>query len=98
MNCVIIAADSLPRGGNLSVRTSEAAAKPGFLITGTGPAPRLNEEAARVLRGEATAPSDGRSVQSYLTYRLARGLNTRLECHAGESTVTLAAGEGLAPR
>lgn len=93
MNCVVIAADTLPRGGNLSVKTADNPASPGFLITGTGQSARLNEEVARLLRGDPALPSDGRSVQSYLTYRLARLLRTELACRAAEGTVTLAAGE-----
>lgn len=92
MNCVVIAADTLPRGGTLSVKTSDDAAGPGFLISGVGQSARINEEVTRALRGEPVLPSDGRSVQSYLTYRLANVLHTQLELHAGEGTVTLAAG------
>lgn len=93
MNCVVIAADTLPRGGNLSVKTTDNTAGPGFLITGIGQSARLNEDVGRVLCGETALPSDGRSVQSYLTYRLAKLLNTELVLHAGEGTVTLAAGK-----
>jgi len=93
MNCALIAADTLPRGGNLSVKTSDNPSRPGFLLTGTGQSARLNDEVARVLRGDPALPSDGRSVQAYLTYRLATVLHTEVACHAGEGTVTLAAGE-----
>ena len=93
MNCVVVAADTLPRGGAISVKTSESTGAPGFLITSTGQGARLNEEVARVLRSEPSIPSDGRSVQSYLTYRLANGLHTELALNASDGTVTLAAGE-----
>ncbi|HLY04848.1 MAG TPA: histidine phosphotransferase family protein [Rhizomicrobium sp.] len=97
MNCVIIAADTLSRGGNVSVKTSAGGAAPGFLITATGQTPRLNDEVTRVLGGEPATPSDGRSIQSYLTYRLAKILHTELSLHAGEGTITLAAGEMVSP-
>lgn len=93
MNCVVIGADALPRGGNLSVKTSSAGARPAFLITGTGQGARLNEDVARVLSGESGVACDGRSIQSWLTYRLAKGLHSRIAIDVGESTVTLAAGE-----
>lgn len=92
MNCVVIAADTLPRGGKLSVQTSDGAETPWFLITATGQNARLQEEVARVLRGEPGLPSDGRSVQSYLTYRIANLLGTRISADAREGTVTVAAG------
>lgn len=101
MNCVVIAADTLPRGGKLSVKTSGSAEKPWFLIAGAGQNARLQEEVARVFRGEPGLPSDGRSVQSYLTYRIANVLDTRVAIDAGEGTVTVAAGESVsqdAPR
>ena len=97
MNCVVIAADSLSRGGSVSVRTSAGADKPGFLISAAGQTPRLNEEAARAFLGEPTLPTDGRSVQSYLTYRLARILNTQLALTVGEGAITIAAGEAVLP-
>jgi histidine phosphotransferase ChpT len=95
MNCVVIAVDALPRGGSVSVKSTDGTAAPGFLVTGAGQGARLNEEVARVLRSEPILPSDGRSVQSYLTYRLATVLHTRLVLHAGEGSVTLAAGEAV---
>jgi len=97
MNCVVVAADALPRGGTISVKTSDSTGAPGFLITSVGQGARLNEEVARVLRSEPSIPSDGRSVQSYLTYRLANGLQTELALNASEGTVTVAAGEMASP-
>jgi histidine phosphotransferase ChpT len=93
MNCAIIAADALPRGGIVSVKASENAANPGFVVSATGQSARIQEEVAHVLRGEPTLPLDGRSIQSYLTYRLARLLHTQLVLNTGEGRITLAAGE-----
>lgn len=93
MNCLIIAADTLSRGGNVSVKTSPGEGNPGFLVSADGQSPRLNEEVLRMLRGEPVLPSDGRSVQSYLTYRLAQVLQTDLALTTGENTFTIAAGE-----
>jgi histidine phosphotransferase ChpT len=98
MNCAIIAADALPRGGNVSVKASESAAKPGFVVSATGQSARVHEEVARVLRGDPSLPLDGRSIQAYLTYRLAQILHTQLALHTSEGTVTLSAGEPLSER
>ena len=98
MNCAIIAADALPRGGNVSVKASENASKPGFVITATGQGARINEEVAPLLRGEPSLALDGRSIQSYLTYRLAKLLHTRLVLNTGEGSITLAAGAMVSDR
>lgn len=98
MNCAIIAADALPRGGHVSVSISESAAKPGFVVSATGQNVRVNEEVARMLRGEPSLPLDGRTIQSYLTYRLANVLRTQLVLHAGEGAVKLSAGEPVSER
>ena len=93
MNSILVAADALPRGGDVSVKTSADAAVPGFLISATGQSARVPEEVARVLCGAPTLPLDGRTIQPWLTHRLAELLNTRLTLESGEGAVTLAAGD-----
>ena len=93
MNSVLVLADALPRGGDVSVKTSADAAVPGFLIGATGQSARVPEEVARVLCGAPTLPLDGRTIQPWLTHRLAELLNTRLTLESGEGAVTLAAGD-----
>jgi len=97
MNCAIIAADALPRGGQVSVKISGSAI-PGFVVSATGQNARVHEEVARVLRGEPSLPLDGRTIQSYLTYRLANVLHTQLVLHIGEGAVKLSAGEPVSER
>jgi histidine phosphotransferase ChpT len=92
MNSALIAADALPRGGTLSVATAIKAV-PGFFITASGQSARVHDEVVRVLRGEPNLPLDGRSIQPFLTYRLARLLNTRLELTSSDNAITLTAGE-----
>jgi histidine phosphotransferase ChpT len=94
MNSVLVAADALPRGGNLSVRTSTDAAVPGFRISATGQNARVLDEVARVLGGAPTLPLDGRTIQPWLTHRLAELIKTRLVLESAEGSVTLAAGDG----
>jgi|SRR5205085_2890307 len=97
MNCAIIGAGALPRGGHVSVRISGSAI-PGFVVSATGQNARVHEEVARVLRGEPSLPLDGRTIQSYLTYRLANVLHTQLVLHTGEGAVELSAGEPVSER
>ena len=91
MNASVIAADCLPRGGTMVIETSSDPAVRGFKITATGQGARMNGEVERSLRGE-TAVGDARSVQSALTWRLAKGVNAGLTITAQEGRVELAAG------
>lgn len=93
MNCAVIAADALPRGGTVSVTTVADLAPPAFTIEATGQGARIHEEISRVLHGEPSLPFDGRSIQPYLTYKLATLLNTPIRITCGENSVMLAAGE-----
>ena len=86
MNAVLIVTDCLPRGGTVTVERSEGQGLLRFCITGAGPMVRLPPETERALAGESGAGLDGRSVQPYLTSRLAKNLGARL------SAVTTGAG------
>jgi histidine phosphotransferase ChpT len=84
MNTVLVAGDCLPRGGTINVERPPGAAPQRFSISGKGVLVRLTPETERALAGETVA-LDGRSVQPYLTSRLARNLGAKF------STLTTAA-------
>lgn len=90
MNAVVVAAESLPRGGTVRVETSPHGSAPEFRIHASGQGARVLDEVERALRGEPVAPLDGRSIQPFLTHRLAQNLNTALAltCREGEVEVT----------
>ncbi|MGB8363012.1 MAG: histidine phosphotransferase family protein [Rhizomicrobium sp.] len=92
MNATLLAADSLPRGGNVRVETSADPAAPSFTVRATGQNARVLDEMERAARGEPVAPIDGRSIQPFLTHKLARSLNAGLTLMAREGMVELAAG------
>ncbi|HUO93131.1 MAG TPA: histidine phosphotransferase family protein [Rhizomicrobium sp.] len=92
MNATLLGADSLPRGGQVLVQTSSDAASPSFTVRATGQNARLLEEVEHAVRGEPSAPVDGRSIQPLLMHKLARSLNVGLKLSAGEGVVTLVAG------
>jgi len=92
MNSTLLAADSLPRGGNVTVETSNDPAAPSFKVRATGQGARILEEVDKAVRGEPNGPIDGRSIQPYLTHKLARGLNAGLTVSAYDSVVELIAG------
>jgi histidine phosphotransferase ChpT len=92
MNATLLAIDSLPRGGHVTVETSANPAAPGFTVRATGTHARLLEEVEKAALGEPSAPLDGRSIQAYLTNKLARGVNAGLTLSAREGVVELVAG------
>jgi histidine phosphotransferase ChpT len=92
MNVVLAAADCLPRGGRIMVETTGTPAAPAFRISATGMVTRLLPEAEHALAGEPTGLLDGRSIQPYLTYQLAKGLNARLTVTSLPNEISFAAG------
>ena len=92
MNTVLVAADCLPRGGTLKVATSSDPAQPSFTISAGGPVARITADMERALLGEPGGGLDGRSIQPYLTYQLARGLNAGLTTSTAEGEVQFVAG------
>jgi histidine phosphotransferase ChpT len=93
MNSVLCAADCLPRGGRVEVETAgDTATRPSFRIRASGMVARLGAEAEQALRGETSNGMDGRSIQPYLTFQLAKGLNVMLTAIPGEGEVRFAAG------
>lgn len=92
MNAVLVAADSLPRGGKVYVETSGEAQVPKFTIRAAGTVARLTPEVERALTGEPAGALDGRSIQPYLTYQLSHNLSAALNLGSGEGEVRLAAG------
>jgi histidine phosphotransferase ChpT len=92
MNVVLAAADCLPRGGRIMVETTGTPASPAFRISATGMVTRLLPEAEHALAGEPTGLLDGRSIQPYLTYQLAKGLNARLTVTSLPNEISFAAG------
>ena len=92
MNATLLASDGLPRGGNVRVETSADGAAPGFTVRASGQGARMLEEVEKAMRGETGTALDGRSVQAYLTHKLARGLNAGLTLTAREGQIELVAG------
>jgi histidine phosphotransferase ChpT len=79
MNGVMLAADSLPRGGHVEVGTSDAGALPCFRIHARGPAVKLMEQVKDTALGDGTPDQvDARTIQPLLLHRLAATLGTDL--------------------
>jgi histidine phosphotransferase ChpT len=91
MNATLLGADSLPRGGQVLVETASDPAQPSFTVRARGQNARLLGEVENAVRGEPSAPIDGRSIQPLLIYKLSHALGTTLTVHASEGMVELVA-------
>jgi histidine phosphotransferase ChpT len=92
MNTVLAAADCLPRGGRVTVETTDKGLAPSFRIIAAGTIVRLMPESESALLGEPAGMLDGRSIQPYLTYQLAKTLNAGLSVTTAPGEVRFAAG------
>ena len=92
MNATLLALDALPRGGKVVVETAPEGKPPSFVVRATGTNARILEEVEKAALGEPSAALDGRSIQAYLTHKLARGVNAGLTLSARDGTVELVAG------
>ena len=92
MNATLLAADCLPRGGAVRVETASDPETPSFRIVAEGTNARILEDVERAARGENGGALDGRSIQAYLTYKLARNINAGLTLTASDGKVEVAAG------
>ena len=90
MNAIVVTAESLPRGGSIRVETSPNGSPPAFQLYAAGQGARVLEQIERALRGEPVSPLDGRTIQPFLTHRLAQNLNAALtlRCRDGEVELT----------
>lgn len=93
MNAVVLATDSLPRGGRIRVSTSADPATPAFFVRAAGPGARIHDEIEQAVQGEPLHPLDGRSIQAYLAHKLARLLSAGLTLSSGDGFVEISAGQ-----
>jgi histidine phosphotransferase ChpT len=91
MNATLLAADCLPRGGMVTVEAGSDPLKPFFHIRAEGLNARVTEEVDHAVKGEAVSV-DARHVQPYLTYKLARTVDTTLSIMPIEGAVEINAG------
>jgi len=93
MNATLLGADSLPRGGVVTVTAGADAQAPAFKVIATGLNARVAEEVTRALKGEPLdGPVDARGIQPQLTYRLAQAVKTGLSVAVREGSVEITGG------
>ena len=91
MNATLLAADCLPRGGNVTVDAGSDPAAPGFRIRAEGLNARVTDDVAQAFRGEAVNV-DARHVQPFLTHKLSQTVNAAITLTPLEGAVELVAG------
>jgi histidine phosphotransferase ChpT len=92
LNCIIIVAGSLIRGGILKVRIGKDDESKNITITGTGPDARLEEYVTEMLDYDKDIPEETltpRNVQVYLTRELARKTGTKLSIRHDEQMIEI---------
>jgi histidine phosphotransferase ChpT len=93
MNATMLAADCLPRGGDVRVNTGGESAPPSFRIEATGPHAKILDDVEKAVQGDSGKSAiDARGIQPFLTYKLARGLGVALTLTAQEGKIELSAG------
>ena len=93
MNATLLASDSLPRGGQYQGRNvCRIQQHPVSPCAPLARMPAFSKRVEKAARGEPVYPMDGRSIQAFLTYKLARTLNAGLTLSARDGVVELIAG------
>ncbi len=92
-NLLVLVAEALPRGGAVAVRGAPAA-HGGIEVTGEGEGAGLSAELRAALEAEVPVETlSSRTVQAYMTARLAEHIGARLAIaapHAGKVVITAA--------
>jgi histidine phosphotransferase ChpT len=91
MNATLLAADCLPRGGQVTVDASSDPQAPSFHIRAQGLNARVTDEVGQAIKGEALNV-DARHVQPFLTHKLSRTVNAPLTITPMDGAVELMAG------
>lgn len=84
LNMVLIASESLPRGGTIGVKVKSLDDGLGLAVVAAGDGARLRDDLRQALAGEATADGlSARNVHGHLAQCLARGLGGEIEIGEG---------------
>ncbi len=93
MNATLLGADSLPRGGLVTVAAGADPQAPTFKVVAAGLNARIADDVVRALKGEALeGPVDARGIQPQLTFRLAQAVKTGLSVAARDGSVEITGG------
>ena len=92
MNLCILAVESVPRGGKVTIEATETGGGARIRIVAEGPRARLNADAVLALEGQAPETGyDGRSIQPYFAGLMARNAGGRVSAHVSDERVEFVA-------
>lgn len=89
LNMTMLAVQSVPRGGEVKITTSETGPNMIVGMTATGPKARLNDAVIRTLSGKAPEDGfDGRTIQPFYTGMMVRELSGTISAEIDGDCVT----------
>lgn len=91
LNLCLIAAGAIPRGGVITVATSEAVESMRITVAAKGVNAKLSSHAPHLLAGAPDQPVDGQGIQAYYTGLIAKAANMTLNVAATSDLVTIEA-------
>jgi histidine phosphotransferase ChpT len=78
LNLLLMAAQTIPRGGTITAEPLAEAEAPGFRITAQGLNPRLQPAVPALVTGEVAGPVDAHAIQPFYAGLLARASNLKI--------------------
>jgi histidine phosphotransferase ChpT len=98
LNLVLIASQTVPRGGVVEVSIDGAENEMTFKVTATGHNAKLQSHTPHLLAGEPENGVDGHGIQAFYTGLVAREAHLKLSAESEDGKVTLTAvPDGTAP-
>lgn len=88
LNMCLLGVDAAPRGGTVTVEGTDAAGGARLRVVAEGPRARVEPNTVIALEGNAPETGfDGRSIQPFYTFLIARGAGGRVSVQADENRV-----------
>ncbi len=94
LNLVLVAGDTIPRGGVIAVRVTLAPGEKSLTITASGEKAKIGEDISRALLGQIDGRElDARSIQPFFVHLVSQSSGMKVACHREENQITLTASQ-----
>jgi len=94
LNMVVIAGDTIPRGGVITVTAKLEPGERVLSVEAVGEKAKIGAQAAHALAGQSTEQDlDARSIQPFFVHLISRSCGMRLVCHPEDGRIHLTATE-----
>ncbi len=92
LNLVLVACDTIPRGGVITVRVTLGPDHKSLSIEASGEKAKISEDVHRALFGQLEAENlDARSVQPFFIHLVSRSCGMKMACHREDGCITMTA-------